>query len=302
VRACSAITPDLEIHYRETGAPDGLPVILLHGFPDDATSYDRCAEQIGAAGHRAIAPYLRGYAPTRFLRSEAPRRGQQAAFAQDLLAFMDVLEINRAALVGYDWGGRAACNVAALFPERVHSLVSVCGYNMLNMWAGPAPLPPEQERRFWYQWYFATERGRAGLTANRTALCRLLWDDWSPGWRFSAGEYEALARSFDNPDFVPVVIDCYRSRFDPGLCAPEYRDLEMRLSRMPRISVPTLVLHGAEDGCAPPHYSDSAARHFTGPYRRELMLRTGHFPARESPELFATLILDHIATCMTGIA
>ena len=187
-------------------------------------------------------PYLRGYGPTRFLHGDTLRSGQQAALGQDLLELMDALKIKRAALAGYDWGGRAACVVAALWPERARCLVSIGGYNVLNVASSGKPAPPVQEYRLWYQWYFSTERGRAGLKANRRELCKLLWQLWSPNWRFDDATFERTAASFDNPDFVEVVIHSYRHRFgwapgDPGLEA-----IEERLAAMPHIGVPTIVL------------------------------------------------------------
>jgi len=197
-------TATLEIACEVSGPERGTPVILLHGFPDDPRTWDRVAAHLSRAGYRTIAPYLRGYGPTRFLDEHTLRSGQQAALGHDLLALMDGLGIQRAVLAGYDWGGRAACVVSALWPHRARALVSIGGYNVLNVAANAKPAPPVQEHRLWYQWYFATERGRAGLAANRREFCKLLWRLWSPNWRFDDATYERTAASFDNPDFVDV--------------------------------------------------------------------------------------------------
>src|SRR6266481_1601132 len=199
-------TPTLEIAYEAHGREGGVPVVLLHGFPDDARAFDEVAPPLAAAGHRVLVPYLRGYGPTRFLDPAAPRMAQQAAIGQDLLDFMDALGLARVALAGYDWGGRAACIAALLAPERVRALVTIGGYNVQNTLTPSPPAPVAQERAYWYQWYFNTERGRAGLEKNRREICRSLWQDWSPTWKFDDASFERTAPSFDNPDFVPVVI------------------------------------------------------------------------------------------------
>src|SRR5881409_2501056 len=219
-------TPTLEIAYEAYGNAAGFPVVLLHGFPDDARAWDTVAPPLAAAGYRVLVPYLRGYGPTRFLDAAAPRMAQQATIAQDLLDFMDALGLDQVGLAGYDWGGRAACITAILAPARVRALVTIGGYNVQDALAPPRPAPPEQERAFWYQWYFNTERGRAGLERNRRALCRLLWQEWSPSWRFDDATFDRTAASFDNPDFVDVVIHSYRVRYrhapsDPRLDAIE---------------------------------------------------------------------------------
>src|SRR5271169_832264 len=199
-------TPTLEIAYEESGQTGGAPVVLMHGFPDDVRAYDGVAPPLAVAGWRVIVPYLRGYGPTRFLDPRTPRSGQQAALGRDLVDFLDALGLQRASLAGYDWGGRAACIVAALWPERARCLVSCGGYNLQDIPASVKPLAPEQEHRLWYQYYFCSERGRAGLTANRRALCELLWRLWSPNWAFDDATYARSAASFDNPDFVDIVI------------------------------------------------------------------------------------------------
>jgi len=212
-----------------------------------------------------------------------PRSGQQAALGHDLLNFLDALGLERAALAGYDWGGRAACIVAALWPERVAFLVSIGGYNIQNITRSSEPAAPDREYRLWYQWYFHTERGRAGLMANRRPLCRLLWQLWSPNWRFDDATFERTAASFDNPDFVEVVIQSYRHRYDLAPGDPSLQPLEDRLAAQPPITAPTVILHGACDGVSPPQSSEAHARFFTGPYRRRVVPVAGHFLPQEAP-------------------
>ena len=276
-------TGTLEIAYEESGAATGRPVVLLHGFPDDPRTWDGVAAPLAAAGYRTLVPYLRGYGPTRFLDAGTPRSGQQAALGHDLNAFLDALDIARATLVGYDWGGRAACVVAALWPERAAALVSIGGYNVQNIAKSATPASAEQERRFWYQWYFHTERGRAGLDANRREISRMLWRLWSPNWRFDEATFERTAKSFDNPDFVPVAIHSYRHRYGAAPGDPALEALEERLAAQPRIAVPSIVLHGAADGVDPAADSAGDARYFSGPYERRVVPVAGHFLPREAP-------------------
>jgi len=241
-------TATLEIAYCETGPADGRPAVLLHGFPDDVHAYDGVAPPLADAGWRVLVPYLRGYGPTRFLDTATPRSGQQAALGRDLADFIDALGLERAVLAGYDWGGRAACIVAALWPERTAGLVTVGGYNIQDIRAAAKPASPATEYRRWYQWYFHTERGRAGLTANRGPLCRLLWQLWSPNYRFDDATYDQCAAAFDNPDFVDVVIQSYRHRYGKAPGDPAYDEIEARLAARPPITVPTICLHGEADG------------------------------------------------------
>jgi len=276
-------TPTLEIAYEESGPAEGPPVVLLHGFPDDVRAYDGVVPPLAAAGWRVLVPYLRGYGATRFLDPQTPRSGQQAALGHDLKDFLDALSLERAALAGYDWGGRAACIVAALWPERVASLVSIGGYNIQKVARSGEPAPPDREHRLWYQWYFHTERGRAGLAANRRSLCRLLWKLWSPNWRFDDTTYERTAASFDNRDFVEVVIQSYRHRYDLAPGDPALQPIEDRLAAQPPITVPTIVLHGAADGVSPPQSSEGHARCFAGSYRRRVVPVAGHFLPQEAP-------------------
>ncbi len=277
-------TDVLDIAYEEHGPPDGAAVILLHGFPYDPRAYDHVAPPLAADGRRVLVPYLRGYGPTRFLSPDTPRSGQQAALGHDLLRFMDALGIARAALAGYDWGGRAACIVAALWPERASALVSVSGYNIQDIAASTAPAAAEQEHRFWYQYYFHTERGRAGLTANRRDICRLLWRLWSPEWRFDDATFDRSAASFDNPDFVDVVIQSYRHRFGYAPGDPALEPIEARLAARPLITVPSIVLHGGHDGVGPAEQSQRHDRYFTGPYERRVLPGIGHNLPQEAPD------------------
>ena len=277
-------TPTLEIAYEESRPGAGRPVVLLHGFPDDVHAYDGVAPPLAALGWQVYVPYLRGYGPTRFLAAETPRSGQQAALGRDLADFMDALGLQQAVLAGYDWGGRAACVVAALWPERVTGLVTIGGYNIQNIAEAAKPASPATEYRRWYQWYFHTERGRAGLTANRGPLCRLLWELWSPNYRFDDVTYEHTAASFDNPDFVEIVIQSYRHRYGGAPGDPALETIEAQLARQPSITVPTIALEGEADGVSPPDRTERAARHFSGPYQSRIIPRAGHFLPREAAE------------------
>jgi len=277
-------TPTLEIAYEESGPGAGRPVVLLHGFPDDVHAYDGVAPPLAALGWHVYVPYLRGYGPTRFLAAETPRSGQQAALGRDLADFMDALGLQQAVLAGYDWGGRAACVVAALWPERVTGLVTIGGYNIQNIAEAAKPASPATEYRRWYQWYFHTERGQAGLTANRGPLCRLLWELWSPNYRFDDVTYEHTAASFYNPDFVEVVIQSYRHRYGVAPGDPALETIEAQLARQPSITVPTIALEGEADGVSPPDRTERAARHFSGPYQSRIIPRAGHFLPREAAE------------------
>lgn len=284
---------DLDIAYLEIGPADGMAAILLHGFPYDVHAYGEVAERLAAAGLRCIVPYLRGYGPTRFRSPQMPRSGEQAALGADLLALMDALSIPKALLGGYDWGGRAACIVAALWPERVRGLVSCgTGYNIQNIARSGLPAAPEDEARFWYQYYFNTERGRAGLETNRRALCRFIWKSWSPLWDFDDETFEQSAAAFDNPDFVDIVIHSYRHRYGvvPGDSA--LGAIEARLAGQPRIGVPTIVMQGGADGVDPPRPDDHDAPHFRGAYRRAILPGIGHNFPQEAPAAFAEALLS----------
>jgi pimeloyl-ACP methyl ester carboxylesterase len=285
-------TPTLEITYEESGQASGTPVILLHGWPYDPRCYDDVVPPLVAAGCRVIVPYLRGFGSTRFLSAATPHSGQQAALGNDLREFLDALGIGRAVLAGYDWGGRAACIVAALWPERVIGLVTGNGYNIQDVAASVKPVAPAQEHRFWYQYYFHTERGRAGLTQNRRALCRYIWQIWSPLWSFDDAVYERSAASFDNPDFVDVTIQSYRHRFGYAPGDPALQPIEQKLAAQPKIAVPTIALQGEVDGVAPPAAYEHHHRFFTGPFTRRVLPGIGHNPPQEAPRAFAAAVLE----------
>lgn len=283
---------DLDIAYFEHGRPDGWPVILLHGFPYDIHAYDEVAPLLAAKGARIIVPYLRGYGPTRFRSPSTLRSGEQAVLGHDLLCLMDALALPQAILAGYDWGGRAACIVSALWPQRSAGLVTVNGYNIQNIAAAGEPLLPENELRFWYQYYFHNERGRLGLTHHRHALCKLLWQLWSPNWNFSEQTYEQTARSFENPDFVEVVIHSYRHRFALVAGDPTVAEIETRLARQPAIAVPTISFDGGGDGVMTIGDNAHHASKFTAAYEHRVIPRVGHNLPQEAPQAFAAAILD----------
>jgi pimeloyl-ACP methyl ester carboxylesterase len=285
-------TPVLDVAYENSGPAGGLPVLLLHGFPYDPRSFDAVVAIVNAAGFRTIVPYLRGYGGTQFLSAETLRSGEQAALGQDLRELLDALGIQKAVLGGYDWGGRAACVVSALWPERAAGLVSCGGYNVQDIPNSHRPADPEQEARLWYQYYFHTERGRNGLTQKRREISRLLWKMWSPTWAFDDATFDRSAASFDNADFVDVVVHSYRHRTGFVAGDPRYAPVEARLAAQPSIDVPTIALHGAVDGVTPARTSESHARHFTAPYQRRVLENVGHNPPQEAPQAFADAILQ----------
>ena len=287
-------TAVLEIGFEESGPDDGAPVILLHGWPSDPHDWDGVAPGLAAEGCRVLAPWLRGYGPTRFMHRDTPRSGQQAALGADLRDFIDALGIEDAFLAGYDWGGRAACVVAALWPERVRGLVSIGGYNIQNIARSGNPGPAAQEHRLWYQWYLQTERGSAGLEQNRGDIARLLWHLWSPNWRFDDATFEATAASFDNPDFVAVTIQSYRHRHGNAAGDPALEPIEQALAAQPPITVPTIVLHGAADGVSPPAQSEHRPHQFSGRYDRRVVPLAGHFLSRETPDAVVRALRDLI--------
>ena len=282
----------LSVAYEEAGAATGTPVLLLHGFPYDPHAYDDVVPLLAEAGCRVLVPYLRGYGPTRFLSDATLRSGRQAVLGHDLLALMNALGIERGVVAGYDWGGRAACIVAALWPERVRGLVSGGGYNIQNIPGALKPETPERELALWYQYYFHSERGRAGLQAHRYELGKLLWRLWSPSWRFDEATYARTAASFENSDFVAVVIHSYRHRFAlvPGDSTVE--DTERRLATQPPITVPAITLHGSDNGVSPVASSERHARHFTGAYERRVVPGVGHNVPQEAPREFAAAVLS----------
>lgn len=282
----------LDVAYEEVGDPEGRAVILLHGFPYDVRAYDNVGARLASCGHRVLTPYLRGYGPTRFLSAETPRSGQQAVLAQDLLSLMDALAIPSAVLAGYDWGGRAACIVAALWPQRADGLVTGNGYNIQDIPRALEPRSPQNEYRYWYQWYFHGERGRRGLEQNRYALCELLWRLWSPNWKFDHATYARTAESFENPDFVDVVVHSYRHRYGLVPGDPAVEAIEERLLEQPAIGVPTVTMDGEGDGVMSIGGCADHERHFKASYERLVIPLVGHNLPQEAPEAFTEAVIS----------
>ncbi len=282
----------LSVGYAEDGPADGPAVLLLHGWPYDIHSYAEVTPMLAAAGYRVIVPYLCGYGTTRFLSHEAPRNGQQAALAVDAIALLDALEIDEAIVAGFDWGARTANVVSALWPERCRGLVSVSGYLIGSQEANEQPLPPEAEHQWWYQFYFATERGRAGYEMYTREFAKLIWRTASPKWNFDDATFERSAASFDNPDHVAIAIHNYRWRLGIADGEAEYDGLEQRLATAPTITVPTITLEGDANGA--PHPDPSVyARKFSGRYEhRTLEGGIGHNLPQEAPEPFAKAVID----------
>lgn len=285
-------TAVLNVTYFEAGPADGPPVILLHGFPYDIHSYVDVAPRLAEAGHRVIVPYLRGHGGTRFRHTATPRTGQQAALGSDVIDLMDALDIERAVLAGYDWGGRAACVAAALRPERVTGLVSVNGYLIQDIASSMHPLRPELEAGFWYFFYFLTDRGRAGLSANRREVAEVIWRRNSPAWAFDDAMLDRAAAAFENPDYVDVVIHSYRHRLGHAEGAPEYEHLERTLATLPPISVPAVTLDGLADGNFPPTDAAAGAAHFTGSRVHRHVPDAGHNLPQEAPDAFAAAVVE----------
>lgn len=283
---------DLDIGYAELGPASGQPVILLHGWPYDIHAFAQVAPILAAAGKRVIVPHLRGYGSTRFRSAATPRNGQPAALATDVIALMDALNIPKAVLAGFDWGARTADIVAALWPERVVALVSVSGYLIAGQQANAAPLPPEAELSWWYQFYFATERGAAGYAQNTQAFARLIWKTASPRWAFDDATFARSAASLANPDHVAITIDNYRWRLGLSRGEPRFDALEARLAQRPDITVPTITLEGDANGA--PHPDPAAyAGKFKGRYAHRLITGgVGHNLPQEAPEAFARAVLD----------
>ncbi|MBI4475195.1 MAG: alpha/beta hydrolase [Acidobacteria bacterium] len=287
----------LEIGYHESGPASGFPVLLLHGFPDDAHAYDDVAPLLAKAGYRAFAIYLRGYGPTRFLDPAAPRMAEQAAIGQDVIDFADAMKLERFAVCGYDWGGRASCIAAALFPDRVRAAVICGGYSIQNTVTQGPPQSPSAVRNAWYQWYFNTERGREGLRLNRHALCRFMWQEWSPTWRFTDEMYNLTAASFENSDFVDCVIHSYRHRNFNAPGEPRFLEMEQRLAKRPPVEVPTIILHGGDDGFGRPQPETTPAERASFPklVARRVVAGAGHFVPHEKPEPVAAALLEVLA-------
>jgi pimeloyl-ACP methyl ester carboxylesterase len=282
----------LNIGYAEAGPPNGFPVILLHGWPYDIHDYIEVAPILSAQGYRVIVPHLRGHGSTRFLDTATPRSGQQAAIGVDVIALMDALKIPTAVLAGYDWGGRAACVVAALWPERCTGLVSVNDYLIQDIAHAGTPLPAKLEWGIWTQFYFATERGRAGLAANRNDIARLLWTNESPTWRFDDATFQRSAASFDNPDYVDVVIHSYRHRLGLAPGYPQYADVEAKLAALPVITVPTVTLGGEANGIIPASDGRSSAAKFSGRRIHHRVPNAGHALPQQAPKVFADAVIE----------
>ena len=280
----------LNVGYVDAGPPDGPVVLLLHGWPYDIYSYVDVVPLLTAAGHRVIVPYLRGYGTTRFLSDETVRNGEQAALAVDVIALLDALEIDKAIIAGFDWGGRSADIVAALWPERCSGLVSVSGYLILNQETLQKPLPPKAELAWWYLFYFCTERGRAGYSENRRDFNKLIWHVASPKWAFDDATFDRTAPSFDNPDHVEIVIHNYRWRLSLALGEQPYEQLQARLADGPVIGVPTITIGSDFDGAAAD--GRAYASKFTGPYSHRVLDGIGHNVPQEAPEAFADAIVQ----------
>ena len=283
-------TSQLETAYHVFGKPAGWPCILCHGFPYDIHCYEKCVDPLVQAGAYVVVPYLRGYGPTRFLSEKTLRSGEQAVLANDLLELMDALALERAVLAGYDWGGRAACILAALYPDRVSALVSGNSYNIQNIPKALEPAKPAEEASYWYQYYFHSERGRRGLEKNRNELTRLLWSMWSPKWYFTDSEFNRSVASFDNTDFVEVVIHSYRHRFGLAEGDPLVAHIELQLEKQPNITVPTICIDGEVDGVigCTSHHSTK----FSGPYEYRIFQNAGHNLPQEKPAEWVQAVLD----------
>jgi pimeloyl-ACP methyl ester carboxylesterase len=282
----------LNVGYAEAGLADGGPVILLHGWPYDIHSFVDVAPLLASAGYRVIVPYLRGYGTTRFLSTETFRNGQPAVVAVDITALMDALKIDKAVIAGFDWGARTANIIAALWPERCKTMVSVSGYLIGSQESGKMPLPPNAELQWWYQFYFAIERGRIGYDKNRHDFAKLIWKQASPKWNFDDATFERSAQAFNNPDHVDIAIHNYRWRLALAQGEPKYDDLEKRLAESPVITIPTITMEGDANGAPHPDPS-SYAKKFSGKYEhRDIKGGIGHNLPQEAPEAFAKAVID----------
>ena len=286
------LTETLDVAYVEDGPPDGAPVVLLHGFPYDIHSYVDVAPLLAAAGFRVVVPFLRGHGSTLFRDPDRPRSGQQAALGVDVIELLDALGIPRAIFAGYDWGGRAACVAAALWPQRCEGLVSVNGYLIQDIARAMAPLSPELEAGFWYFFYFLTDRGRAGLTAYRREIAQVIWRRNSPAWQFQDAVLRRATAAFDNPDYVDVVLHSYRHRLGQAPGDPCYDEVERRLATLPTITVPTVTLDGQADGNFPATDGAAAATHLSGPHHHRQVPAAGHNLPQEAPGEFVAAIRE----------
>lgn len=290
-------TDVLDIAYEEHGSAAGTAIILLHGFPYDVRSFDGVVQPLVAAGHRVLVPWLRGYGPTRFRDSSAPRMAEQAALAQDVIDFANALDIGRFALAGFDWGNRAACIVSILEPERVIGQVSIGGYSVQNTTARGGGMPARQAAQFWYMWYFNTEQGAAALQANRHDLIRYLWETWSPQWQYTDEAYARSAPSFDNPDFVDVVVHSYRHRLMNAPGEPRFLEKERRLAEQPPVGVPAIVLAPGATGLGgrPSESPAGDQRRFTNLVARRIVEGAGHDLPAHRPDAVAEALLELVA-------
>tara|TARA_R110000868_G_scaffold406978_1_gene687827 strand:+ start:250 stop:1143 length:894 start_codon:yes stop_codon:yes gene_type:complete len=282
----------LEIGYKEYGNIEDTPVILQHGFPYDVNAYNESAEILSQKGFRVLTPYLRGFGETTFKNSSTIRSGQQAAVAKDVIDFMDALQIPKAIIAGYDWGGRTSCIVSALWPERILGLLSVGGYTIQNIAGNAEPLPPIMEQLYWYQYYFHTERGRKGFTKYRKELCKILWSEWSPTWNFDDDTFERTAMSYTNPDFINIVIHSYKHRYGIVEGDERYDEIEKILATRPVIKVPTIVLEPGNDGFVNYFGFDDHSEHFKGRYSQKILKDVGHNLPQEAPLEFANTIIE----------
>jgi pimeloyl-ACP methyl ester carboxylesterase len=282
----------LNVAYYEEGPADGPAAILLHGFPYDIHSYVDVAPLLAARGFRVIVPYLRGFSATRFRDPATLRSGEQAALGTDVIALMDALGIKRAVLAGHNWGGRAACVAAAVWPERCAGLVTVNSYLIQDLSRAMVPIGPEYEAALWYEYYFQIERGRAGLFANRREIAGILWEEWSPDWDFDDATFDRTMEAHDNPDYVDVVIHSYRHRFGQAAGDPQYAELQRRLASLPPITVPAVTLDGDSDGVLPASDGRASAAKFTGRRVHRIVPGAGHNVPQEAPEAFAAAVME----------
>ena len=289
----SVSTAVLNIAYEQHGPASGYPIILLHGFPYDVRSFDAVVQPLAAAGYRVLLPYLRGYGATSFIDAGSPRMAEQAALAQDLLDFADALQLETFAVAGFDWGNRAACIAAILQPQRIRAQVAIGGYSVQNTISAGGPAPALLESRLWYQWYFNTERGEQGLRQNRHDIIRLLWDTWSPQWRYSDEDYARSAPSFDNPDFVDVVIHSYRHRHGNVAGERRFQQIERDLAASPPITVPAIVLRAGASGFGPPSQNPAADQaRFTDLRARRIVGGAGHDLPAHRPDAVVDALLE----------
>ncbi len=282
----------LNVGYYDIGPADGRVVVLLHGFPYDVQSYIEVGPSLAKQNYRVLIPYLRGHGPTNFVDASTPRSGEQAALGKDLIDFLDALRIERAIFAGYDWGGRAGCVAAALWPERCSGLVSVNGYLIQDIANAGKPAPARVERGFWYQFYFQTDRGRAGLQANRGDIAKIMWRENSPTWKFDDVTFERSAKSFENPDYVDVVIHSYRHRLGGAPGYPQYEDLQSRLAAQPKITVPTVTLDGDADGVVLATDGKAQASRFSAKRVHHVIAGAGHNLPQEAPSAFVDAIKE----------